>query len=75
MCTRRGIVTPANVVDHKRPHRGDEELFFDPDNLDSLCKPCHDGAKQEMEKSGTLRGCDLQGVPLDANHHWNRIDS
>jgi len=72
LCAKLGKVTPATVVDHRKPHRGDEELFFDENNLDSMCKPCHDGAKQQMEKSGTLRGCDLGGVPLDSNHHWNR---
>lgn len=71
-CGDLGRITPAAVVDHKRPHRGDEALFFDPDNLQSLCKPCHDGAKQQLEKSGTLRGCGLDGVPLDASHHWRR---
>jgi len=71
-CGDLGRVTPAAVVDHKQPHRGDEALFFDPDNLQSLCKPCHDGAKQQLEKSGTLRGCGLDGVPLDAAHHWRR---
>nr|WP_249309140.1 HNH endonuclease signature motif containing protein [Ralstonia insidiosa] len=71
MCQKLGKTTPATVADHKVPHRGDETLFFDPDNLDSLCKPCHDGAKQQLEKSGTLRGCDVDGVPLDERHHWN----
>lgn len=74
MCAKLGKVTAATVADHVRPHRGDEALFFDEGNLQSLCKPCHDGAKQQMEKSGTLRGCSLDGVPLDANHHWNRTD-
>ena len=27
--------------------------------------------KQEFEKSGTLRGCDVHGRPLDPNHPWN----
>jgi 5-methylcytosine-specific restriction protein A len=31
----------ATDVDHRRPHRGDRGLFFDPDNLQSLCKSCH----------------------------------
>lgn len=35
-------VTPATVVDHDRPHRGDEALFFDPSNLVSMGKTCHD---------------------------------
>jgi 5-methylcytosine-specific restriction protein A len=70
-CAQRGKVAPATVADHKRPHRGDEELFFDEKNLQSLCKPCHDGAKQQFEKSGTVRGCGLDGMPVDGNHHWN----
>ena len=32
----------ATVVDHIKPHRGDPELFFTPENLQALCKPCHD---------------------------------
>jgi 5-methylcytosine-specific restriction endonuclease McrA len=28
-------------VDHIRPHRGDEALFFDETNLQTLCKRCH----------------------------------
>lgn len=72
MCARLEKITAATVADHIKAHRGDETLFFDPDNLQSLCKPCHDGAKQQLEKSGTLRGCGVDGMPLDANHHWNQ---
>ncbi len=75
LCAKLAQVTAATVVDHVVPHRGDVDLFFDPDNLQSLCKRCHDGAKQQLEKSGTLRGCGVDGVPLDANHHWNRASS
>ena len=69
-CRRLGRVEPATVVDHVIPHRGDVVLLFDPANLQSLCKTCHDGAKQEQEKSGTLRGSDLDGLPLDVKHPW-----
>jgi hypothetical protein len=31
------------VVDHKIPHRGDEQLAFDRANLQAMCKPHHDG--------------------------------
>ncbi len=72
MCEKLGKVCAATIADHITPHRGDEDLFFDEDNLQSLCKPCHDGAKQQLEKSGVLRGCSIDGVPLDANHFWNR---
>ncbi|ELT48370.1 HNH endonuclease [Brucella intermedia] len=48
-CLQQEDVTPATVCDHVRPHRGDETLFFDPDNLQSLCAPCHDRVKQREE--------------------------
>lgn len=70
-CAALGHVTEATVVDHKKPHKGDEELFFDPDNLQSLCKTCHDSTKQRQEKSGYLAGCDADGWPLDPASHWN----
>ena len=71
MCEEIGKVTLATVVDHIRPHRGDESLFFDESNWQGLCPSCHSGAKREIERSGTLRGCDIHGVPLDPGHHWN----
>ena len=30
------------MVDHIIPHKGNLELFWDEDNLQALCKPCHD---------------------------------
>lgn len=47
-----GHVGGKLIVDHKRPHRGDEALFFDEENLWTLCKPCHDGWKQKRERRG-----------------------
>lgn len=38
----RKRVTPAEVVDHIIPHRGDERLFWDPKNHQALSKRCHD---------------------------------
>lgn len=51
-CMRHGKQVCATVVDHIRPHRGDRELFFDPNNRQSLCKYCHDSWKQRIEKGG-----------------------
>lgn len=34
--------TRATVVDHVVPHRGDQKLFWDQNNWQPLCKPCHD---------------------------------
>lgn len=31
----------ATEVDHIIPHRGDYKLFWDRDNWQPLCKPCH----------------------------------
>ena len=39
VCCRCGA--PATVVDHIIPHRGDEELFWDSNNLQPLCFKCH----------------------------------
>jgi len=38
------------VVDHIKPHHGDERLFWDMDNLQSVTKAWHDSAKQRQEK-------------------------
>lgn len=64
-------VRAATVVDHIIPHRGDMKLFWDKSNWQALAKECHDSYKQKLEKSGKVDGCDLTGVPLDSNHHWN----
>lgn len=67
----RGIVEIATVVDHKIPHRGDMNLFWDSGNWQSLCKPCHDSWKQRLEKSGKDSSCDTSGIPTNPNHHWH----
>lgn len=65
-----GRTVVAIIVDHVKPHRGSEVLFFDADNLQSLCKLCHDAHKQRLEKTGAVLGCDAKGIPLDGRHHW-----
>ena len=41
-CRQNGRLTPATVVDHIIPHRGDRTLFWDENNWQPLCKGCHD---------------------------------
>ena len=72
-CARSGRQVPATVCDHIKPHRGDESLFFDPYNLQSVCKTCHDAIKQRIEKSGVEAGGDINGIPFDPSHHWNQV--
>ncbi|EKK5245560.1 HNH endonuclease [Cronobacter sakazakii] len=58
---KRNQVVSASIVDHIAPHKGDETLFHDPDNLQSLCKRCHDSVKQRLEKGGTVTEFDSEG--------------
>ena len=53
MCGRLNGYTKFLVADHKVPHRGNSALFWDANNLWTLCKsPCHDKHKQAMEIAG-----------------------
>lgn len=53
-----GVVRPPSglVCDHVKPHRGDLALFWNEENLQTLCKPCHDNAKQRDEASARRLG-------------------
>ena len=72
MCEAIGRTELATVVDHIKPHRGNAELFWDQANWQGLCATDHSAAKQQIEKSGTIRGCDVNGRPLDPAHFWNQ---
>lgn len=49
-CAVQSIAVPyASVVDHKVPHRGDERLFWDRRNWQSLCATHHSSTKQREE--------------------------
>ncbi|GMA64747.1 hypothetical protein GCM10025859_51870 [Alicyclobacillus fastidiosus] len=50
-CERQGRITPATVVDHIVPHKGDKKLFWDSTNWQPMCKPHHD-AKTAREDMG-----------------------
>lgn len=41
-CEALGYTSPATVVDHITPHRGDDTLFWQEANWQALCKRCHD---------------------------------
>lgn len=49
MCKAEGRPVPAKVVDHKVPHKGDQKLFWDRKNWQSLCKHHHSADKQREE--------------------------
>ena len=70
MCMQLGMIVSAAVVDHIVMHKGNDHLFSDPDNLQSLCKRCHDSHKQRQDRTGSLQGGNAKGFPIDVNHHW-----
>lgn len=41
-CDKEGIREVATVVDHIIPHRGNQQLFWDQNNWQPLCKYHHD---------------------------------
>ncbi|GEO27037.1 hypothetical protein AAC03nite_28220 [Alicyclobacillus acidoterrestris] len=53
-CEREGRLTPATVVDHIVPHKGDKALFWDSANWQPMCKPHHD-AKTAREDMGAWK--------------------
>jgi hypothetical protein len=72
MCEQRGRVNPATVVDHKIPHKGNAELFWDESNWQGLCDNDHNTMKQMQEIHGYSQAADINGNPVDVNHPWNK---
>ncbi len=72
LCQMRGRDSEATVADHIVPHRGDQSVFFDINNIQPLCKPCHDRVKQREEKRGYTASLDADGWPIDPAHPSNR---
>lgn len=50
MHKEKGQSVVATVVDHIKAHRGDQELFWDKSNWQSLCKECHDNHAQRRDQ-------------------------
>lgn len=51
LCIGKHPAPDSPVVDHKIPHRGDERLFWDPNNLHCVSKSYHDSEKQKEERA------------------------
>lgn len=49
-CGQRHADTSQLVCDHVEPHRGDRQRFWS-GPFQTLCKACHDGAKQAAEQA------------------------
>jgi len=70
LCDKSGIVSRATVVDHITPHKGNYDIMWDTDNLQSLCATCHSGTKAVEEAIGYSQACDKNGIPLHPDHPW-----
>jgi len=71
LCERQGKTTAADTVDHIKEHKGNVALFYDRDNLQPLCRPCHSGVKRVADRHGYSQACGVDGMPLDPNHPFN----
>lgn len=50
--------------DHITPHKGDPALFFDPDNLRTLCAQCHNGHAQAEDRGFKRQAIGADGWPV-----------
>lgn len=68
-CQGMGRIEPATDVDHDDGNPGNNDWA----NLVPRCHSCH-SHKTARERHGlkARQGCDVNGWPLDPNHHWNR---
>lgn len=67
-CAARGLIVQATDVDHI----DNDPTNNDPRNLASLCAPCHSRKTQADMGKRVNWGCDVNGIPLDPNHPWNK---
>jgi 5-methylcytosine-specific restriction protein A len=73
-CREMGKTTAASQVDHITPCLDDPALQRDPNNLRSLCAPCHAPLRHAYARGyGTAIG--LDGWPIDPRHPANRSDN
>jgi len=75
LCEACDPPAPATDVDHVKPI-SEGGAKRDPANLQSLCGTCHKGKTNTQRRGLTwtpskLRGCDVEGYPLDPEHPWN----
>lgn len=72
MCGALLTSTDEWAADHIVSHKGNRSLFWDEANVQTLCKPCHNGAKQSEERRGYSTTIGADGFPIDPRHPANR---
>lgn len=64
LCKRTETDTSRLVCDHVLSHKGNERLFWS-GPFQVLCKDCHDGTKQSIDKGKPRLSIGIDGWPLD----------
>ena len=70
-CQAKGRTTLATEVHHIVKCHDDPWLQHDPNNLVSLCQPCH-APMQANDHRGYSREMDVDGYYVDPNHPSNK---
>lgn len=66
-CLARGQVVPATDVDHDDGDPSNNARS----NLVPRCHSDHSTKTMRERHGSTMRGCDVNGMPLDPAHPWN----
>ena len=64
---------PSEVTDHLTPHRGDEKLFCQPDNMIPLCCKCHNIVTARFDRNGGAKNLNTKLQWLFNNRVRNEI--
>jgi 5-methylcytosine-specific restriction protein A len=64
-CKANSRTREAHLVDHIIPHKGDDALFWDPANWQSLCNWCHEHIKKQLEHIFANGKCSSDDLKLN----------
>ena len=70
-CQSRGLIVVATEVDHC----DNDSTNDDPSNHQALCHDCHSLKTHLDQGHNVYLGCDVNGMPLDPSHPWNKEKS
>ena len=70
-CLLLGYYVGSTDVDHIN-NNGDDNRR---ENLAGMCHECHSRKTAAEMGKRVSYGCDVNGLPLDPNHHWQKITS
>lgn len=66
-CQAIGVIEATTCVDHVVPHKGSEQLFWDPANWQPACDWHHNAVKQKLERLWRIRMISTPELRLDSS--------